>query len=217
MTTVCGFCAELSDTDTSNNLMKTEIAPALSIDSRIMYETENYVVIPTIGCFVKGYVLIVSKQHYDCAGKMSKSSIMELCHLTLKVIAAIKKSYGVDSIVFEHGAVSCANRFGGCINHAHIHIVPCMESVLGELEKRPVRLQMLSSLTDIAQKANRGEPYLFFRDVDDKKYFVESDIMISQFFRQLLAKKHGVSNKWDWRQNFFLDNMRLTMYTLKIA
>ena len=137
-TTFCGFCAELHETDSQNNLLKTVITPQLSINSRVMYETENYVVIPTIGCFVEGYVLIVSKQHYDCAGQMALSSIEELCQLIWKVVSAIKQTYGLDCIVFEHGAISCTNKFGGCINHAHIHVVPCNGSVLDELQVLPI-------------------------------------------------------------------------------
>jgi len=156
----CGFCVELNNRDSDINLMKTILKPHLLADSRIMHETENFVVLPALGSFVEGYVLIVSKEHYHCAGKLPEKAFNELFGLIKKVKRSILTTYQLGSVVFEHGAISCLNKFGGCIDHAHMHVVPCNSSLLSELRSSYCNLIDIHENKALIQKNNHDEPYL---------------------------------------------------------
>ena len=207
----CGFCVEIHGMDTDNNLFKRVIAPETGLKSRYVYEDDTFVVMPTLGAFVEGYVMIVSKEHYDCVGKMSAEDIARLEALMEEITHRIRKVYGMDVICFEHGAVSCANKFGGCLNHAHVHLVPCNASLLEEIRDYDLEVEPLSSLSELQSLGQEGRPYLFFRDTDGEQYLITGDFIVSQFFRQLVTARMGLDQKWDWREHMFLDNVFKTV------
>ena len=63
----CFFCQELEDR--TSNLTKT---------NRIVWETKNFVVFPTEGCFQIGYLLVMPKQHFLCFGELDSEALTEL-------------------------------------------------------------------------------------------------------------------------------------------
>lgn len=207
----CGFCVEIHDMDTENNLFKRVISPQTGLMSRYVYEDGTFVVMPTLGAFVEGYVMIVSKEHYDCVGKMPAEDIARLEVLMEEITDRIKRVYGTGVICFEHGAVSCANKFGGCLNHAHVHLVPCASSLIEEIREYDLKVEPLASLAQLRELGNEGRPYLFFRDTGGEQYLITGEFIVSQFFRQLVAARMGLDQKWDWRENLYLDNVFKTV------
>lgn len=211
----CGFCAEIRDLPQDNNLMQTHITPATGLKNRIVYETAHFQVIPTLGAFVEGYVMVVSKDHYDCVGKLPPEQIRELEQVVEEMERRIRSRYGTQTVCFEHGSVSCTNRFGGCINHAHLHIVPCGASLVYQVREYDLTLTPITALDALAEYGRDGRPYLYFRDVDAQQYLITGLCVISQFFRMLLARHHGVGEYWDWRQNLYMENIPRTIEALK--
>lgn len=211
----CGFCAEIHGVDRENNLLRTHITPQTGLESRVILETEHFQVIPTLGGFVEGYVMVVSRNHYDCVGKVPAADLPELKALLEEVKGRIRRCYGTGTVCFEHGSVSCTNRFGGCINHAHVHIVPCGASLLEDIRCFGLDCQSIDDLEALRAYGADGTPYLYFEDVDQRKYLITGDAVISQFFRKLLADHHGVPERWDWRTDLFMDNIEKTICTLK--
>ena len=126
----------------------------------------------------------------------------------------VRECYNTDTVCFEHGSVSCTNRFGGCINHAHIHIVPCRNSLIDEIGLYELQTQQIGSVADLQAYGQRCEPYLYFQDTDDREYLITGDNVVSQFFRKLLAQQHDVAEKWDWRSDLCMDNIQKTCQRL---
>lgn len=206
----CGFCAEIHGIRSDNNLLEHYITPQTGLTSRVITQTEHFRVIPTIGAFVEGYVMVVSLEHYDCAGKIPAACYPELKQLLRDTKEIIRQKYGMETVCFEHGSVSCTNRFGGCINHAHIHVVPCRESLIGQLAEYQMEYRKIDSIDELQPYGQSGCPYLFFEDTDQQQYVITGDFIISQFFRQLLARSHGVPDEWDWRGHLHLENIGAT-------
>jgi hypothetical protein len=123
--------------------------------------------------------------------------------------------YGTDVICFEHGSVSCANRFGGCLNHAHLHILPCNVSLIEEIAEYELEITRLPSLSLLQDQGGAENPYLFFEDVDGERYMITGEYIASQFFRKLAANHAGLALEWDWRENLFLDNVFNTVRRLR--
>ena len=206
----CGFCAEIYGISSDNNLLEHYITPKTGLASRVITRTEHFQVIPTLGAFIEGYVMVVSLEHYDCVGKIPSAYFPELKRLLQEIKDKVRQCYGMDTVCFEHGSVSCTNRFGGCINHAHIHIVPCEESLISQFADYQMEYIKLDVIDELKLFGETGNPYLYFQDTDGQQYAITSDFVISQFFRQLLARSHGVSDQWDWRSNLNLENVAKT-------
>ena len=207
----CGFCVEINDLDAENNLLKNLITPQTGLKSRFIYENDKFVVMACLGSFVEGYVLIVSKIHYDCVGKMPIEDIREMDRLLSVRKKKIKQAYNTSVVCFEHGSVSCVNKFGGCLNHAHVHIVPCNVSLIQEISQYDLQVSKIPSLALLRDQGGADNPYLFFEDVDGEQYMITGEYIASQFFRKLIANHAGLSDSWDWRNNLFLDNVEKTV------
>lgn len=206
----CGFCAEIHNIPSDNNMLLQYITPNTGLQTRILAQTEHFVVIPTLGSFVEGYVMVLSREHFDCVGKIPPEQLPELKALLEAMKKQVKLCYNTDTVCFEHGSVSCTNRFGGCINHAHIHIVPCCNSLVDEIGQYELQTQQIGSIEDLQEYGQRCEPYLYFQDTDDREYLITGDNVVSQFFRKLLAQQHDVAEKWDWRSDLCMDNLQKT-------
>lgn len=215
MDETCGFCAEIRGIPRENNLLLTHITPQTGLESRVITQTEHFQVIPTLGGFVEGYVMVVSREHYDCVGKLPESYFAELEALLEEIKGRIRSRYHTDTICFEHGSVSCTNRFGGCINHAHIHIVPCAVSLLEDIRAFGLECREIGDLGALRAYGADGTPYLYFEDTDQRKYLITGDAVVSQFFRKLLADHHGVPERWDWRTDLFMENIEKTIHALR--
>ena len=211
----CGFCMEINGNDTENNLLKKLITPNTGLNSRIIAESEHFIVMPTIGAFVEGYVMIVSKEHYECIAKMPEQYIYEIEQLIDRIRKYIQKTYIMDAICFEHGSISCRNQAGGCITHAHLHIVPCDVLMIEKVKAYGLNAKTISSFTSLQIYGKKDISYLYFEDINREKYIIEEKVIISQFFRQLMACHVGLSSQWDWRQHFFLDKLKKTIEQMK--
>src|SRR6266705_3229591 len=116
--TGCDLCDELSGGAAS----RFEGIYAHAPRSRILFRSERFVVIPSLGQIVGGYLLIVPTSHLMALGDISDASLGEFTVLSRSVRAILEAEYE-SCVFFEHGA-RCAAA-GGCgVYHAHLHAVP---------------------------------------------------------------------------------------------
>lgn len=210
----CGFCAELGGVDRENNLLRRVITPKSGIQSRVMYETDHFVVVPTLGALVEGYVLVMSKAHYESIRLIPKELFSELDEIVYKVKSVIWSTYQKKVVCFEHGAVSCSNKFGGCIDHAHLHMVPCDKALSETIQEFGMKLLPIPSFGALLDVVGGNQPYLYWEDLDESKYVIQDDFIPSQFFRKIVADYYSVAEQWDWRQELNLENLLKTYQTL---
>ena len=94
------------------------------IENTIIYETESFRVIPSVGAFIDGYVLIVTKEHMSSLAELNDEQKKEYQNLVFKISEIFKKVYGKTPILFEHGTPDIHNSMSAnSIIHAHSHIV----------------------------------------------------------------------------------------------
>lgn len=210
----CGFCAELHSVGQENNLLQKTIFPSCGLSSRVVYQTDHFVVIPTLGALVEGYLLIVSKAHYESIRQIPKEFISEFDEVVHKVKSVIRSTYGKNSVCFEHGAASCSNKFGGCIDHAHLHVVPCEETLSETIREFGMELMPIPSLAALSDIVDRSQPYLYWEDPEESKYVIQDSFVPSQFFRKIIAHHYSVIEQWDWRQYLNLENLLKTYRAL---
>lgn len=204
----CDFCNELRN---EKNLY-WDVAKKCNLpQNRIIYEGENWVIMPTIGAIVPGYVLIVSKKHHVSLLNCDKHEVMELEKLIKHTRKVLESVYKLPCIAFEHGG-SCntGNKFS-CVDHCHIHVLPLKEDIFNKIDNSKFQIISVKSLTSLMDRKEQHSAYLLYQNQEEQFFVLYSDTSISQYFRQLIALSEGVPEKWNWRHYYFSENMKQTI------
>lgn len=207
----CTLCCELIGKE-DNNLYYA----ISNKKDRIIKETQNFVVIPTIGQIVEGYLLIVTKIHYPCIGALPSNLFKELVKIKNECREILYKTYKKKSIIFEHGAVGkiFKKRAGCCTDHAHLHIVPVEVDLLEDIKKH-YRGKKIKSLKELRKQYFKKSPYLFYENNNKEMYLFNAPLVVSQYLRKILAKNLKKESKWDWRICHGKEEMLRTIKKLK--
>lgn len=189
--TECDFCKELCNL--SNCIFRTTYR---ELNSRIVFENQNFVVLPTIGQIVEGYLLILPKKHYRRISELPNQMIRSLSDAIDNTARLLNDVYGLP-IFFEHGPSSSSNACG--TTHAHIHAVPFKNSdyLLMCLKKKYSGF-MINNLSDLREQTNADNDYLLYVD-GKRKYVFVSKVMQSQYMRKLIAQAVG-KKLWNWKK-----------------
>jgi len=169
-------------------------------ENTVLYENQNFVVIPTLGQFEEGWLMVVSKQHSRCAGALTRDLFAELSRVVCAVRSAVEDAYG-SSIVFEHGhGQDRYSAAGCCVEHTHLHISPCksLPTFTSLIPFVKVELRQLIDLTTV----DGGNGYLLVGDGDNPEaysFYPVNTVIPKQFLRQVLATVQGRQEMWDWR------------------
>lgn len=177
--------------------------------------TPNFIVIPTIGQIVEGYLLILPKRHILSMGELDTDSWIELKELKSNLRKILENEFG-PVIFFEHGSIPESNKAGNSILHAHMHVCPApseiLNSVLSILPMREVEIELFARTSYIS-----GKSYLFIEDHNKKCFGCNAPIDLpSQFLRRHLSNTIGISDKWDWRIYPHRENIASTMKRLNV-
>lgn len=195
---MCDFCIEFQ---TSNEG-----------ESRIILRDDLWVVLPTRGCFVAGYTLLLPIDHATSFATLPATDLAEAENLIMRVRGAIERQFG-PTIVAEHGSSAC-DRGASCCDHAHIHLIPISDqnavlSAYTSAGGRPLRLSRFSDITAFA-----GVPYQYLSRYPDEHLLWVGGSFSRQFVRRVVADLEGCADKYDWREHAFTQNMRATRAAL---
>lgn len=190
---------------------------------RIIYDSKNFFVVPTVGAFVEGYVMIVPKKHVTSFAELNDKEFLEFIDVLNDTRFILQSVYNQPVFLFEGGSGK-----GGegknitSIVHAHIHLVPSDMDIIGKV----CRCQIFPSLikdsttkvTKNFMKKYEKDPYLLLIDHEDN-WFIENDQHIyypRQFPRMLLADYLGLDDDvYNWRVNPYYENMDIIADTIQ--
>ncbi len=177
------------------------------IENTIIYESEFFYVLPTIGSLVDGYILIVSKRHVNSSVCLNKYELNEYKNLISKYQNIFIKVYGKTPIVFEHGTYD--KNSASSVIHAHTHIV----NINFKNEKEILDKYNFFEIDDFSliEKSRNYIKYIS----NDKIYITYDFPSVSQFMRILVSNEIGIYDKYDWRSEKFLSNIISTIDKLK--
>ena len=201
----CPFCRELQ----SGRLPDFVDA---DIDSRILHETNRFVVMADISPLVPGHVMIVPKAHILCYGAVEDSAQDEFSGLVDATRTVITEHYG-PPVILEHGTSSLAER-GDHVTHAHLHIVPAAIDIRDSLLN--FNTTTIASLSDLSYWAARDEEYIYFESCAGERIVADRIVSLARLFiRSEIARRIGLPDPlWDWRRHILNDNLRATVETL---
>jgi ATP adenylyltransferase len=208
----CAYCLEL------------ETSPRKCILGwdRVIWENDRFIVIPTVGCFVEGYVMIMPKRHTFSMAQLEKDELKELSRLSTQLYYKLKHKYG-EIMIAEHGAVSCDIRGAQCCDHAHLHFIPTVTRERLELAAQQYSdvtqycgntPEFVGSLSDL-QKYNSDAYILFALAPGYYNVWRSSAGFERQFCRRAAALANGMPDLWNWRDHYGEENMIKTYQALK--
>jgi len=182
------------------------------IENRVLYESDNFVVFPSLGQIVEGYLLITSKAHYVSMGVIPEQLHAELESVEDKVRTVLRRVYA-NPLFFEHGPDSERRCAGNCIDHAHFHCVPVDIELIEELSK-DFPYEQIFSFREL-RNHNSHIPY-FFVEKNGQRYIFDIDHDIpSQYIRKIIADKIGKPERRDWAVYPGFNEMKRTIKKLK--
>jgi diadenosine tetraphosphate (Ap4A) HIT family hydrolase len=83
--------------------------------------TPHAVAVPSIGAFVRGYLLVVPTRHTTSIGQLPRADRIAVATLTAQVADTLRRVYASPVLGFEYGLnVPGARR----IEHSHLHLLP---------------------------------------------------------------------------------------------
>lgn len=166
--------------------------------SRTVLETRGFIVTPTFGQVVEGYVLIIPKRHMACLGALNDEELSEYEDVHDRMRTAIRQAYGVDAIAFEHGVV------GQTVAHAHMHMVPPPQGAgfLSRIVEDFPSFEITSSFRSLQNAYRLDGRYLAYEKPSLDMYLFripEEEKPRPQYLRLLFAEAAGRPERGNWR------------------
>lgn len=184
-------------------------------NERTIYRSENFFVIPTLGQFITGYLLIIPYQHIMSNGELSREHLEEF-QIVLSDIEYILKLAYPDAkgiLVWENGSgTSGKGKAKDSLVHSHVHVAP---SSLTADKIREMAGFHFDELGIMDLPKFKDHSYLLMRCPDKEKWLISNDPKVyipRQYVRQLIAEEYNIpGDAWNWRTHPFEDKMHETI------
>jgi inosine/xanthosine triphosphate pyrophosphatase family protein/diadenosine tetraphosphate (Ap4A) HIT family hydrolase len=205
----CPFCAEMEGG--GPNLFAELMGDRLS--SRVVYEDEHFVVMPPLGEFVEGGLLVLTREHILSMAHLKAEQFEHLERLLLAIKKLLVKHWGVTPLVFEHGPAPDWSKGVCCVDHAHLNIFPASVRVQPHLAER--MHFSVSLLEELAKLRHAEFGYLFVQENDGARRVYDGQGVPTQLVRRIITAEIGMADRWHWRDYLGKDELLATHNALK--
>jgi diadenosine tetraphosphate (Ap4A) HIT family hydrolase len=198
--TSCGLCQDFSH----EGLRQAWNEPLI--------ESPNFVVLPSLGALIEGWLLLVPKKHFICMGALPRTLAVELQAMKTCLCSALRQTHE-HVCVFEHGP-SKANLNIGCgVDHAHLHFLPAAFDLATAVAPfLPADTLWSQAQIEECQEAfYRGNDYLYLEQPIGAGRIATHRAFGSQLFRRAIASQIGATNQFNWREYPQLPNVHATI------
>jgi diadenosine tetraphosphate (Ap4A) HIT family hydrolase len=181
-----------------------------------LFESRNFVVVPSLGALVPGWVLLLPKDHYLSMGALPSAMFGEMEEIKRAIVSHLASIYGELS-AFEHGPSRAKQSVGCGVDHAHLHIVPVAFDLRGAVQPLlPPNLTWTeASFEERRQAFARGKDYLYLEQPLGKGRIAVHDHFGSQLFRRAIASHLGLDDEYNWRDYPQITNIMSTVESLQ--
>lgn len=190
----CPFCAEFDGDGLSifANLLGERLP------SRVVYEDEDFIVMPPIGEFIEGGLLLLTREHLLSMAQLQAAQFERLERLIQVIGEALIARWGVAPLVFEHGPALESSKGVCCVDHAHLNIFPAQVRLHPHLAGRDH--ESLRVLADLTQFKDWQFGYLFVQENDGTRRVYDGRQVPTQLVRRIIATELGLPERWHWRE-----------------
>lgn len=182
---------------------------------RPIIQTADFFVIPALGQFTEGYVLICPKVHLFNMSIMEPKLFSQFLNLKEQVRTLLFEVYGRKPAFFEHGMASNWKRGGSCVEHAHIHAIPTDLLTPPTCVSENLEGGRIDDINAVVEYAKLGKPYFFLECPNGTMYLYDANILPCQYGRKIFASEIGIIDEWDWHYYPFKKKMIETSCALK--
>src|SRR6266852_4207519 len=88
-----------------------------------IYETDGFVVTPSLGALVEGWLLVLPREHAVNTSRIAANLRQEFTAIVDRTVAIVADEFGPVTL-FEHGPSYDGSRLGCGVDHAHLLVVP---------------------------------------------------------------------------------------------
>jgi inosine/xanthosine triphosphate pyrophosphatase family protein/diadenosine tetraphosphate (Ap4A) HIT family hydrolase len=205
----CPFCIELDGERSSifNEFLQGRL------DSRIVYQDDLFVVMPPIGQFMEGGLLLLTRAHIPSFAHLPSEWFPRLEQLLQAIQKLSVSHWGGAPVIFEHGSAVDQTKGRCCVEHAHLNIFPARVEVHPHLASR-MHLQ-ISSLSELKRLARAEFGYLFVQENNNTRHAYDAQFAPSQLVRRIITSQLGSPERWHWRDYPGCDELLATYHALK--
>ena len=198
---------------------KTKYGSGAHLWDQVLFESQHFVAIPTLGHLVQGWLLVVPKDCHICVGALPVQLIEELIGFLDDVVSSVRAEYGPVA-VFEHGPVRPLTAVGCGVDYAHVHVVPVKGdwSLLKAAKTMAPQIQweMVLSLHDTRKYFEQSRSYLFLHEPFAVKPVMGTGPSIpSQLFRRIIANYVDRPHDFDWKKYPEVERIQSTVERLQ--
>ncbi len=190
-------------------------------NERTLYRSNNFFVIPTLGQFIPGYLLIIPFKHVMSNGELSKETLQEFTDVIEDVEYILKLTYPSSPgfLIWENGSgKSGVGKAKDSLVHSHVHIAPTM---LNSENVKKVSGFPFEEIDFFDLPDYKVNSYLLIRGVDSRKWIISNNPNLyipRQYIRQLIALEYNLpGDAWNWRTHPFVDIMHQTVQDITTA
>ncbi len=196
--TACELCAELDPLAPTMPSILRELAPGLS--SRVVRTAPGLVAFPSVGPLVEGHLLVSPIRHALSVGHLEHAEAAAFSPFVAGLVRTLRATYGGCVLAFEHGMATESCRGGGCVDHAHLHLVPLPARVAQEAVQGLTWAPRGGYVPEARRLLAAGKPYLYVRAYGLKRglLVVDAEGFQSQFMRRRIAHALGRGDEYDW-------------------
>lgn len=171
-----------------------------SIVNRIIFEWNNFVLIPSIGPLDVGHFLIVSRKHNCGLATMPKEDIQDFFRFSDFIKSKLPLS---DLLFFEHGSYDNQDA-GSCISHTHIHVIPGYSGCYAILDKS---LEIVYEDFTGKQFSEIDFPYILTFNSANQSRIYRAYNVHSQMMRKAICYEKELVN-WDWKTDKKINSVK---------
>ena len=179
----------------------------------IIYESDNFYVVPELGALKQGYLMIIPKKHILSVAQFPEEYREEYAEVCNDIEEILLKAFDGSTVCFmEHGSgPSGKTSHKKSIVHAHTHVI--VDFLLKQRFKKMVQLRPCDDIT-IASKTH----YFSYQEGSKGKLMISMDPEVyvqRQFPRQVMAEEFGLApDQYNWRWYDFKENTEATLFHL---
>lgn len=189
----CPFCAEFDQDGPSifQEMMGDRLV------SRIVYEDEHFIVMPPLGEFMEGGLLVLTRAHVLSLAHLEDALLGHLERLLKAIGGAVQKRWGVAPLVFEHGPAPQWGKGVCCVDHAHLNVFPAVVQVYPHLAER--MSFPIGALSELSQLRHAEFGYLLVQENDGTRLAYDGKDVPTQLVRRIICDAIGLPERWHWR------------------
>lgn len=196
----CAFCAEFR--------MPVET-------TWIVAHNDDWVVLPTIGCFVEGYSLYMPVDHILSFADLGSLELASVEGDVEVIRSRLTQLYG-PTIVAEHGPRDC-DLGASCCDHAHLHLIPVADpkEVLHAYGVAGGPTREATTIADCMVSVDSS--YVYLSPWPGRHLLWPAAGFPRQWARRVCSALHGMKDLYDWRSHPFTEKREHTYETLSKA